>query len=105
MDIKGKGLFLVLASSGMRIGEALRLKVEDVDLSSYTPGINVNGEYAKTGNPRIAFISFEAKDSLEEWLKIRSEALNSAIGRSVKYGKKAEDSRFWLKNATSSFKP
>jgi integrase/predicted GNAT family acetyltransferase len=95
MDIKGKSLFLVLASSGMRIGEALKLKVEDVDLTSDPPRINVNGQYTKTGNPRIAFISFEAKESLEEWLKVRSEALNSAIGRSVKYGKRAEDSRIW----------
>lgn len=95
MDTKGKSLFLVLASSGMRIGEALKLKVEDVDLSSEPPRINIRGEYTKTGNPRIAFISIEAKESLEEWLKIRNEALNSAIGRSVRYGKRAEDSRIW----------
>ncbi|MEM3551728.1 MAG: hypothetical protein QXV01_11640 [Candidatus Bathyarchaeia archaeon] len=33
MDAKGRSLFLVLASSGMRIGEALKLKVEDFDLN------------------------------------------------------------------------
>jgi integrase len=94
-DIKGKSLFLVLASSGMRIGEALKLKVEDLDLTSEPAKVNIKGEYTKSGNPRVAFISFEAKESLEEWLKVRSEALNSAIGRSVKYGKKAEDLRIW----------
>jgi integrase len=75
MDVKGKSLFLVLASSGMRIGEALRLKVEDVDLTSDPPKINIRGEYTKTGNPRIAFISFEARESLEEWLKNREGEL------------------------------
>ncbi|MEM3538325.1 MAG: tyrosine-type recombinase/integrase [Nitrososphaerales archaeon] len=95
MDAKDKSLFLVLASSSMRIGEALKLKVEDMDLTSDPARINVNGEYTKTGNPRVAFISCEAKESLEEWLKIRNEALNSAIGRSAKYEKKAEDKHIW----------
>ncbi|MEM3798127.1 MAG: tyrosine-type recombinase/integrase [Candidatus Bathyarchaeia archaeon] len=103
MDAKGRSLFLVLASSGMRIGEALKLKVEDVDLTADPPRINVNGEYTKTGNPRVAFISSEAKESLEEWLKIRNEALNSAIGRSAKYGKKAEDKRIWPFEANTAY--
>jgi len=94
MDVKGKSLFLVLASSGMRIGEALRLKVEDVDLNSDPPRINIRGKYTKTGNSRIAFISFEAKESLEEWLKIREEELKVAVKRS-RYGKKTEDQRIW----------
>ncbi len=87
MDAKGRSLFLVLASSGMRIGEALKLKVEDLDLTSDPLRINIRGEYTKTGNPRIAFISCEAKESLEEWLKIRGEELKTAVGRSAKYGK------------------
>lgn len=103
MDAKGKSLFLVLASSGMRIGEALKLKVEDLDLTSDPARINVNGEYTKTGNPRVAFMSCEAKESLEEWLKIRNEALNSAIGRSAKYGKKAEDKRIWPFEANTAY--
>ncbi|MEM2027605.1 MAG: site-specific integrase [Candidatus Bathyarchaeia archaeon] len=68
MDAKGRSLFLVLASSGMRIGEALKLMVEDVDLASEPPRINIRGEYTKTGNPRIAFISSEAKETIQEWL-------------------------------------
>ena len=94
MDVKGKSLFLVLASSGMRIGEALRLQVDDVDLASEPARINIRGEYTKTGNPRVAFISFEAKESLEEWLKIREDELKVAVKRS-RYGKAEEDKRIW----------
>ncbi len=94
MDVKGKSLFLVLASSGMRIGEALKLKLEDVDLTSDPPRILIRGEYTKSGNSRVAFISSEAKETLEEWLKIRDEVLNASVKRS-RYPKKAEDKRIW----------
>jgi len=94
MDVKGKSLFLVLASSGMRIGEALKLQIEDVDLTTEPARINIRGEYTKTGNPRIAFISSEAKEFLEEWLKIRENELEVAVKRS-RYGKAVEDRRIW----------
>jgi integrase len=94
-DIKGRSLFLVLASSGMRIGEASKLKVEDLDLTSDPPKISIRGEYTKTGNSRVAFISLEAKESLEEWLKIRDKALTQAVGRSVRYAKSVQDTRLW----------
>ncbi|MCS7113804.1 MAG: site-specific integrase [Candidatus Bathyarchaeota archaeon] len=102
MDAKGRSLFLVLASSGMRIGEALKLKVEDLDLASEPPRINIRGEYTKTGNSRTTFITSEAKESLEEWLKIRNEALNSAVKRS-RYGKKVEDGRNWPFEANTAY--
>ena len=94
MDVKGKSLFLVLASSGMRIGEALKLQIDDVDLDSEPARINIRGEYTKTGNPRIAFISSEAKEFLEEWLKIREDELEVAVKRS-RYGKAGGDRRIW----------
>jgi len=101
-DVKGKSLFLVLASSGMRIGEALKLKVEDVDLTSEPAKINIRGEYTKTGNPRIAFISSEAKEFLEEWLKIRENELKVAVKRS-RYGKAEADKRIWSFEPTTAY--
>ncbi|MEM3511174.1 MAG: site-specific integrase [Candidatus Jordarchaeales archaeon] len=94
MDAKGRSLFLVLASSGMRISEALKLKVEDVDLTAVPPRINVNGEYTKTGNPQVAFINSETKEALLEWLKIRQNELQTAVKRS-RYGKRADDRHIW----------
>jgi len=102
MDAKGRSLFLALASSGMRIGEALKLTIEDLDLTSEPPRINIRGEYTKTGNPRVAFISSEAKEALQEWLKIRENELQTAVRRS-RYGKKAEDKRIWPFEANTAY--
>jgi len=95
MDIKGKALFLVLATSGMRIGEALKLKVEDFELDKDPVRVNIRGAYTKTGNSRIVFISSEAKEAVEQWLRIRSDYLKQASGRSWKHSKPTEDPRMF----------
>jgi integrase len=102
MDVKGKSLFLVLASSGMRIGECLKLTVEDVDLTSDPARVNIRGEYTKTGNPRVAFISVEAKEFLQEWLRIREDELKVAVKRS-RFGKAEEDRRIWAFETTTAY--
>lgn len=95
MPIQGKALYLMLESSGMRIGEALKLQVEDIELEKQPSKINISGEYTKSGNPRIAFFSNEARMTIQEWLKVRSEYLKAASGKSHKYGKSIEDSRLF----------
>ncbi|VUT28197.1 MAG: site-specific tyrosine recombinase XerC [Candidatus Syntrophoarchaeum sp. GoM_oil] len=80
-DEKLRTLLLTLASSGMRIGEALQIKLDDMDLSSDPPEINVRGEYTKSGNRRTVFISTEAGQAIEEWLKVRDSYLRSAVNR------------------------
>jgi integrase len=49
MNIQGKALFLVLASSGMRIGEALKIHLDDVDLDAEPACLVLRDEYTKTG--------------------------------------------------------
>jgi integrase len=67
----GRAYFLMLATSGMRPSEALQLKLNDIELNNNPPKILLRAEYTKTGNSRFTFISSEAKDALEEWLKER----------------------------------
>jgi len=81
MDLKGRALFLVLVSSGMRIGEALKLKLDDIDLNRDPAVIRIRGEYTKSGDKRITFISTEAKTALLEWLKIRSSYIEQSRNR------------------------
>jgi len=101
-SIQGKALFLTLSSSGMRIGEALKLKLEDFDFEKQPCQVNIRGEYTKTGNPRITFISSEAVMAIQEWLKVRSKYLLAASRRSHKYGKSATDDRiFPFENVTA----
>jgi integrase len=65
----------------MRIGEVVRVKLSDVDLSPRPAEIVVRGEYAKTGDTRTVFISSEAKEALTEWLKVRDKYLIAAQNR------------------------
>lgn len=95
MDIKGKALFLVLASSGMRIGEALKLQVSDFELGASPAKVNIRGAYTKTGNSRVSFISSEAREAIEQWMKVREDYLRQASGRSWKHSKTVEDPRMF----------
>ncbi|MCK5260876.1 MAG: site-specific integrase [Thermoplasmatales archaeon] len=79
---KERAFYLTLASSGMRIGEACKIKVNDVDFKAVPTRISIRAEYTKTGNKRYVFISNEATEVLREWLKQRSEYLERAVRKS-----------------------
>lgn len=102
--ILGKALFTLLTSSGMRIGEALKLKISDIDLDKDPGRINIRAENSKSGNPRIAFISKEAASLLKEWLKIRNDYLKAAIKKSHTYPKKLEDDRLFPFDDNTAYK-
>ena len=78
MDVKGRALVLVLASSGMRINEVLSLPIEDIDLKSKPAVVQIRGANSKTGDNRITFISSEAVQAVQEWLKVRDAYLKSS---------------------------
>ena len=73
-DIKAKVAILLLASSGMRIGELRKLKISDIDLDSDPPKITIKGREAKERKSRITFITPEAKKVLMEYLQKRQAA-------------------------------
>jgi len=90
MDIKGKALILLLGSSGMRIGEALQIELDDIKMETTPVSIHIRGDYTKNGMQRYTFISKEAKTTLDEWLKVRESYLKSAQNRNkglIKNGK------------------
>jgi len=88
MDLKGKVLVLTLLSSGMRIGEALQIELDDVNLSTEPAEIIVRGEYTKNGVQRFTFVSKEARDALLEWLRVRNKYLRAAKNRNKGLRKK-----------------
>ena len=74
--LRTKALILVLASSGMRLGEAIKLKVGDIDFKSRPVKIRLSPKVAsKTGEGRTAYISDEATDYLRQYL---GERINDA---------------------------
>ena len=112
MPIQGKALYLTMSSSGMRIGETLKLKLEDkannvqsdIDFNHDPVQINLRGEYTKNKKKRVTFISGEAKEAVQEWLRCRDDYIKSAVGRSHIYKKKTEDYRlFPFDKSTANF--
>ncbi len=80
-DLKGKAFFLTLASSGMRIGELLQLTLTDVDQTKDPVLIKVRQQYTKSKHARLTYISTEAREVLNEWLKVRSKYITSSANR------------------------
>ncbi len=84
---------MTLASSGMRIGETLQLKISDFDFTKDPIQVHIRGDYTKTGNSRLAFISNEATECVKEWLKVRAAWLNkyhvADAGRMFPFNKSA----------------
>ena len=103
MAIQGKALYLILESSGMRIGELLQSNIDDLYLEENPARIQIRGEITKTGNSRHAFFSREAQEALIEWLKVRKDYLKAAIGKSHLYDKVADDPRIFPFNASTAY--
>lgn len=90
MPIHGKAMTLMLASSGMRVGALVQLRLEDVDLDMEPVRIRIRAKYTKSKQKRITFISPEAKEALLEWLKYRSQYIEIANARSRLHKRKDE---------------
>ncbi len=91
-----KALILFLASSGMRVGEALALLPSDVSLDEDPCRINVRyGVAAKKGPQRWTFISREAKDVLVTWIAYRAEYITRKEKEVVRGKYDPEDPRLF----------
>lgn len=95
-DIKDKALFLFLMTSGMRVNECLKVTIPMVRMNNDPVLIKLPGSITKTGDPRITFITDEAKHYLEAWLRIRQKYIDTAIKKTQHLCKKQyEDNRVW----------
>lgn len=59
-----KALYLLLVSSGMRIGEAVQLRKRDIEQFGGRLKVSIRAKYTKTRQPRITFLSKEAESHL-----------------------------------------
>ena len=66
--VRDRALILLLLRTGMRIGELLNTRVDDVDLSNRRILIY---EADKTGAGRVVYYSEDAQSALMSWLKVR----------------------------------
>ncbi|MCK5112543.1 MAG: site-specific integrase [Thermoplasmatales archaeon] len=93
-DVKARALFLLCATSGCRITEAISLTSEDIILDKQPAKIIICASVAKNDTPRITFIIDEAKDALRAWLQIRDDWLEQIV---EKCNNKNRDSK-WHKD-------
>ena len=81
-DTRNRALVLMLLRTGMRIGELLALRVDDIDLKEQKVFIY---EARKTGMGRVVYFSSDAKDALIAWLEQKDPREDV-----LAYGKKYE---------------
>lgn len=94
MPIHLKAMTLFLLSSGVRIGAACQLVMEDLHLDDDPPWVNVREKYTKRGlGGRYIWMSNEAGEALREWHIIRQNK-KKAVGRGEKYEDYDENSVF-----------
>jgi len=69
LNIKAIALFLL--SSSARVSETLQLRVDDLEMDSDPPKARFRASTTKGGIPRTVRMSYEARDMIKEWLKIK----------------------------------
>jgi len=69
-----RAVFYTLFSSGMRIGECLKLKETDIDFTINPVRISIPKKYTKTGTARTTFVTTECARFLEDiWIPQREK--------------------------------
>ena len=81
-NTRNRAMVLMLLRTGMRIGELLALRMEDIDLREQKVFIY---EARKTGMGRVVYFSADAKDALVAWLEQKDPREDVLF-----YGKKYE---------------
>jgi len=104
MSISGKAVALFLLSTGARIGETMKLRIEDLDLDADPPQVNIRPQYTKKGvGGRVIWMSYEARDALKEWLKVkdlrRKRGTNKPFPKDMVFGFEAQNFRVMWKRA------
>jgi integrase len=74
-----RAIILLMASSGMRIGEVLNLDISDIDLENDIGIITVRNP--KGGMQRYTFCSSEASDAIRAWRLKRPVYLKASLNR------------------------
>jgi len=92
---KKKALYLMMLSSGLRIGEAVQLKKSDLELIDSNFMIRVRASTTKTKNGRTTFMNKEAtRLVIPFWKKIDDDGLLFGTNKNAELAKSAEHVRF-----------
>lgn len=92
-DIGARAMFLMMATSGCRIGEVVNLLPEDIRTNEIPTRVVFRADITKNKRMRTSFISDEATKSYLAWMNIRDNYLRNAVKKSTKYDKNPDDKR------------
>jgi len=93
-DLCAKAMFTIMASSGCRIESVVGLLPSDIHDNETPTRIVFRPEIVKGKKRSVtSFISKEATEYYQAWMKIRNEYLASAVKRSTFHKKNADDKR------------
>lgn len=81
LSVRDRAVVLVMLSSGGRIGEVLKLRLQDVDLDAVPSKVVFRGATTKNGERRFSFVTPEAADAVRTWLTVRDEYIVLAAKR------------------------
>ncbi|MBN2602998.1 MAG: site-specific integrase [Candidatus Thermoplasmatota archaeon] len=90
-NLKDKALIMLLATSGIRINEALQIKVKDIDFKFNPTLINIKASVTKSGYPRTTFITSETTEVIKQWIQFRKQYIKEANKKN--YSKKNKDNK------------
>ena len=83
-DICSKAIFMMMASSGCRIGEIVQLLPEDIHEDEKPARIVFRAEITKKKKMRTSFITPEAVSAYKAWKRVRDEWLQNAVNRATR---------------------
>jgi len=76
--VRDRAFTLCLLSSGMRVGELLKLKIADIDFTKDPVVVKIR-KGTKTKKPRTTFFSAECVAAIKEYQKVRQQELESSV--------------------------
>ena len=76
-----KALTVMLASTGMRVMEAITLRRSDFEFNSYPVKVELRPKETKTNEGRTVFLTKECADMVEQLIKTSSESQKSLFGK------------------------
>jgi len=79
-----KAFLLVLASGGMRTGEALAIRIKDIDFSVSPTKVHIRKEFAKTRVGRDVYISDESTKFVKDWIDWKYRTRKYYVIRGIK---------------------
>ena len=76
-----KALSVLLASTGMRVMEAITLQASDFDFSKYPASITIRAKETKTNESRVVYLTNECAGMFEQLIKNKPETRRFLFGR------------------------